>query len=402
MYIRNRWLCGLKSKSSAVAIAFLALSAGPVAAQDVGDPGAEVAARQAEAARREAEREREIRREAAAREREAAAAEREAAALAREVAQVEREVVQVEREAERARRDVEVEMREAESRLAEAARRVAELSSQRLQGGNWAARFNGRPMLGVNIDAGSDDDEPVAGVTINSVTPGGAAADAGLRAGDIITAINGESLGADSRRAAGKALLAFMSGVEEGDELDVEYLRDGRSAELTVAPRTMPRVFSFSTDGLDLPKPPSAPTIVEALGLKRFDIWGGGFGDLEMVALTEGLGRYFGSDTGLLVVRAPEDADTYKLLDGDVILSIDGREPGSVPHAVRILASYQAGETLEVVIMRDKSRRTLEIEIPDSRTGSLAPPMPPLPPSALPPRPVLSEGTVIEAVRDAD
>ena len=91
-----------------------------------------------------------------------------------------------------------------------------------------------------------------------------------------------------------------------------------------------------------------------------------------MVRLTERLGKYFGTDKGLLVVRAPDDK-TLKLEDGDVIQSIDGREPKSVSHAMRILGSYQSGEALELQIMRDKRRQTLKIEMPDNRSSLFVP-----------------------------
>ena len=346
----------------------------PAAAQSVDEQADEARQRQAELARQEAERQRD-------REREVAQAAREAE---RQAEQAEREAERSLRQAERVRVDVEVQMREAESRLAEAARRVAQLSSQRLQGGGWSARLEGRPVLGVNVMTNGKDNEPVAGVEIRSVTPGGAAAEAGLRAGDVMTAINGESLGGDNAQAAGRRLLDFMMGVEEGDELDIEYLRNGRSAELTVAPRAMTRVFTFNTDGFKFPKPPAAPAAVAAPNVRAFTFFGGGFGQLEMVKLTEGLGRYFGSDRGLLVVRAPKDRDTYKLEDGDVILDIDGREPGSVQHAVRILSSYQAGEALKLNIMRDQRRETLDVRIPENRSGArmLLPPAAPIEPAA--------------------
>jgi S1-C subfamily serine protease len=93
---------------------------------------------------------------------------------------------------------------------------------------------------------------------------------------------------------------------------------------------------------------------------------GGPWGDLELVEVNEGLGKYFGTDSGVLVVSAPE-SDVLQLQDGDVIRSIDGREPTSVKHAMRILGSYQPGEKLKLEIMRDKRSRTLEIEIPDER-----------------------------------
>jgi S1-C subfamily serine protease len=85
-----------------------------------------------------------------------------------------------------------------------------------------------------------------------------------------------------------------------------------------------------------------------------------------MVSLTKDLGRYFGTDKGLLIVRAPDD-ESLKLRDGDVIQRIDGREPTSVTHAMRILGSYQSGETLEIEIMRDKKRQTVSVEMPDNR-----------------------------------
>jgi S1-C subfamily serine protease len=91
---------------------------------------------------------------------------------------------------------------------------------------------------------------------------------------------------------------------------------------------------------------------------------------MEMVSLTEDLGRYFGTDKGLLIVRAPED-ESLKLRDGDVIRTIDGREPASVTHAMRILGSYQSGETLEIEIMRDKKRLTVSVEMPDNRQSDV-------------------------------
>jgi len=38
---------------------------------------------------------------------------------------------------------------------------------------------------------------------------------------------------------------------------------------------------------------------------------------------------------------------------------------------VRILGSYQPGETMKLEIMRDKRRRTLTVEVPDDRQSRL-------------------------------
>jgi S1-C subfamily serine protease len=275
---------------------------------------------------------------------------------------------------------VQEKLQDAERQMAEAARTIAELTSERLPQLRQIERRieiinDGRPRLGVTIGNG-DDKGPVEGVSVMAVTPGSASDEAGLRAGDILTSINDESLSADNSEQATKRLLDFMEGVEEGDTLTVEYLRDGKVGSVEVEPKPSDvNVFSFS----GFPRHPSmpdmprelhiSPKIVQELG-RGFDFrWtGNSWGDMELVELNEGLGKYFGTDSGILVVSAPE-SDALKLEDGDVIQKIDGREPTSVRHALRILTSYQAGESLEIEIMRDKKRRKLEISMPDDRTS---------------------------------
>ena len=273
---------------------------------------------------------------------------------------------------------IEVQMREAEERLAAAARQIAELSTSQLPAIVDVERriyLEGRAVLGITIGSG-DGDGPVEGVSVRGVSPGGAAADAGLRSGDIITAVNGESLTAASDKEANARLIEFMSGVEEGDVVDVEYLRNGKQASVEVRPNEMsPLAYAFrlGRGNYSLLRAPNAPGFDFSKFIGFSD--GSGWGHMEMVALTERLGRYFGTDKGLLVVRAPDD-ESLKLQDGDVIQSIDGREPTSVSHAMRILGSYQSGEQLELQIMRDQRKQTLKIEMPDNRSSSWILPRP--------------------------
>lgn len=289
--------------------------------------------------------------------------------------QSERAAEQQMREAEEQRQAVEVQMREAEERLAEAARQIAELSSSQLPAIVDIERrihLDGRVVLGITI-AADDGDGPVEGVSVRGVSPGGAAADAGLRAGDIITAVNKESLTADSDEQANAKLVEFMSGVEEGDVLDVEYLRNGKQANIEVSPKEMSaRAFAFAPGGRNFSMQVAPHGSDFEFNKFAWVSDGSGWGHMEMVSLTERLGKYFGTDKGLLVVRAPEN-EGLKLEDGDVIQSIDGREPSSVSHAMRILGSYQSGEELELQIMRDKRKQTLKIEMPDNRSSSLMP-----------------------------
>ena len=187
--------------------------------------------------------------------------------------------------------------------------------------------------------------------------------------------MNEETLSADSCSEANKRLLKFMKTVEEGDVLKVEYLRDGKVGSVEVEPRVVPdQMFAWTSDGPEhfvMPGVPPAPELLESFRMEFGFPWAGsGLGDLELVQLNEGLGSYFGTDKGLLVVSAPK-SDAFELRDGYVIQNIDGREPKDVRHALRILGSYQPGEKLKLGIMRDKKKVTVHVEIPADHHGSL-------------------------------
>lgn len=313
-----------------------------------------------------------------------AAGQGSAAEVERDARAVETRAARQATQAEARAETVDVQLRKAEERLAEAAAEVAELSRRRLPDMEMIGRrlqAMGRPVLGVTIGGAAEEEGPVEGVTVRGVTPGSAAEDAGLRAGDVLTAINDESLSAATEARANDKLLDFMHGVEEGDTLQVEYLRDGRANTVEVRPQPAAGfAFAFGDRNWHIPVAPPAP------GVNWYAFHAAGsWGDMEMVSLTEELGRYFGTDKGLLVVRAPED-ESLRLQDGDVIQRIDGREPTSVAHAMRILGSYQSGETLEIEIMRDKKPEKLSIEVPDNRQGFLRgfPAAPAVAPAAAP------------------
>jgi S1-C subfamily serine protease len=275
-------------------------------------------------------------------------------------------------------REVELEMRmaEAEMRMAEAAQQIAEITSERLPqlaGMERHFNFTSKPRLGVMIDSDAGTG-PVAGVAVGGVTPGSAAAEAGLRPGDVLTAINGESLSADQAEKASRRLLDFMEGVEPGDVLKVEYLRAGKVGAVEVEPKIVDKnIFVFKGEGGPhaMPNLHGGPDAMREFKMEFDFPWvGSPLGELELVELNAGLGRYFGTEKGLLVIRAPR-SDAFELQDGDVIQSIDGREPKDVRHAMRILSSYQGGETLKLGIVRDKKQRSLNVAIPDNQRGML-------------------------------
>lgn len=81
--------------------------------------------------------------------------------------------------------------------------------------------------------------------------------------------------------------------------------------------------------------------------------------------MTPKLGQYFGTEQGLLVVRAPDDS-RLKLEESNVILDIDGRPPTNASRALRIPGSYPPGERLKLNVLRAKKKMTFDVTVPES------------------------------------
>jgi membrane-associated protease RseP (regulator of RpoE activity) len=267
----------------------------------------------------------------------------------------------------------------ARARLDEAAREVARLTRQ-LHGDDDATQFVQRgggqrgAMLGVNIGGEQTRDE---GVEIMGVSPSGPAQAAGLRKGDIVMAIDGKPLRRAGDSAPSRQLVEHLRTVKPGQAVKLDYVRDGKRASATVTTTAA--------------EPPLARLLREHLpgGIPpEFEDFLGGrsraFGALELVPVTPKLGQYFGTDKGLLVVRAPA---TPGLEEGDVILSIDGRIPENPRHAFRILGSYQPAEKVKFELLRQRKRMTVDIQVPEApaNDGSFRPRGPATPPAPPPP-----------------
>jgi len=93
--------------------------------------------------------------------------------------------------------------------------------------------------------------------------------------------------------------------------------------------------------------------------------YGDSWCDLDLVSLNPDLGSYFGSSDGVLVVKSSADS-ALPLKGGDVILTIGGRKPTSPSHAMRILRSYDVGETVSIDVMRKQKRVTVSWKVPEN------------------------------------
>ncbi len=269
--------------------------------------------------------------------------------------------------------DIDARWKDAQKRLNDAAREIAELSSESKDFQNLFSRIDGerRAVIGVNIDT---EGEGVAeGVRVLGVSPGGPAADAGLKADDVLLSVNHNKLVSDDSASAVKKLLSYMSDVKPGDKVDVDYLRGKQIRTVQIEAESMgPRVFSFSTPGGSRSFSFNSDDF-DMFMPRGFDLRNSNlsqWGDLRLVAVSPGLGEYFGVDEGLLVVSAPED-DLLGLEDGDVIKSIDSRVPADPRHAIRILRSYRPGEKVNIEIVRKKKNQSVDLELPQRSASNM-------------------------------
>ena len=250
--------------------------------------------------------------------------------------------------------DVERQLESARKNLEQAAQDVARLSSE-LSTHAWEEFMPmfepGRSILGLQVERPPDG----PGARVREVSPGGPAAEAGIRPGDVIVTLNGTTL---TRSEPWRQVLDIMRDVKPDSRVSVRVMRNGKPQDFTVTARANPSIFAGAhgfDHGFDMSK---MPDMQGAFMFHRPLM------DLELVTLTPGLGSYFGTDKGVLVVRAPSDG-ALKLQDGDVILSIDGRQPTSGSHATRILGSYQPGEKITLRVLRQHKTLELEATLPE-------------------------------------
>lgn len=204
-----------------------------------------------------------------------------------------------------------------------------------------------RATLGVML-APSEGAGAASGVAVEAVTPGGGAALAGVQPGDRLLTVNGREV------ATSAEVIAAMAEVKPGDSVKIESLRDGKPRNFAVVSQQREaRVMIIREDGGAEGRGPQ--------GL-------GPLADLELATLTPALGRYFGTEKGVLVVYAN---GALKLQDGDVLRAIGGRAPADEQHAMRILGSYAPGETVKLDVLRDRKSVSLEAVLPANEGGPM-------------------------------
>jgi hypothetical protein len=246
-------------------------------------------------------------------------------------------------------------------------------------GDMWTTTMR-RGRLGILVDLTPDPARDSVGARVAGVTPGGPAERAQVHTGDIVVRLNGTRLVAvggsadvpDDQSRPGMRLIEIASRLDQGDTVRLELRRDNRPVTVTFqagesdADMMLQRYRELMPGMMGDMIPKIQVTPFEGggeVGGRVMIRIGGPLGDLELVKVNAGLAEYFGTADGLLVVDAPSDS-SLGLRAGDVILSIGGRRPTSPAHAMRILGTYDAGESVAFEVMRQKHRLTVNGRMP--------------------------------------
>lgn len=236
-----------------------------------------------------------------------------------------------------------------------------------------------RGRLGVLVNSAANADSDKIGARLEGVTPGGPAEKAGLQAGDVITKFNGTSLGGlvaadEDESGPGMKLVQLAHKLEPGDTVKLEYRRGSDTKTATIVAQDVEPNWTLAGPGaMAMPRPevemhmgPMTGMLAPTMKMDGFSFcYGDSWCDLDLVSLNPDLGTYFGTSDGVLVVKSSADS-ALPLKGGDVILTIGGRKPTSPSHAMRILRSYDVGETVSIDVMRKQKRVTVSWKVPEN------------------------------------
>ena len=225
-----------------------------------------------------------------------------------------------------------------------------------------------RGRIGVIVDPRVNAAGDKVGARVDGITPGGPAEKAGLKVGDVITRFNGTALGgAESEDAEnsgpGMKLIDLARKLEPGDTVQVEYRRGTDARKATLVAEDLGPSGHFEMPEMGQMKE-LMPEMHMGPGNDFEFAFGSPWGGIELVELNPDLGDYFGTREGVLVVSAPEDS-TLALKGGDVIVSIGGRKPTSPMQAMRILRSYEPGESVTLDVLRKQKHVTVTWKVPE-------------------------------------
>ncbi|MBX7482867.1 Do family serine endopeptidase [Qipengyuania qiaonensis] len=212
-----------------------------------------------------------------------------------------------------------------------------------------------RGYLGVQLQPVTDDLADSLGISqnrgefIQSVQPGEPADQAGIRAGDIVTKIDGKDITPD------QTLSFLVANIRPGSSIPVELIRDGQTRRVNVTVGKRPseeelrqqQQFDSDAEEEGSMEPGDNEVIEQKLGL-------------QMLPLTAQIARQLGVDAdtqGLVIAGVDQNSDAARknLQRGDIILTANYRPVTTLEELENTIRSAQ-NENREAVLLRIQRR----------------------------------------------
>lgn len=177
------------------------------------------------------------------------------------------------------------------------------------------------------------------GIILESVEPGSPAADAGLRAGDVITSVNGKPV------RSGVDLVNPIANTPIGNKVRVGYIREKVKKEVDVAVADRSKIFPRDT-ARSVEEPQE--TRAAELGLRVDD-------------LTPSVARQLNMEgrSGVVVTQVDPGsfAEDAGFARGDLIAEVNGQAVGSVAQFTQAVANLKPGQNVVFKVHRNGGQR---------------------------------------------
>ncbi|MFD2526564.1 PDZ domain-containing protein [Flavihumibacter stibioxidans] len=195
------------------------------------------------------------------------------------------------------------------------------------------------------------------GVVITEVTGGSAAEKAGLKAGDIITKVDDESIGSPDE------LSKAVKKHKPGDKVTITYKRDGKDNRLTATLAKMQMAISLDRMPFlqELERGQFPP---EGFRNENFDFRFNPSGQPKLGIKAQDTEE--GKGVKVIEVDEGSAAEKAGIRDGDIITSFDGKEINSVNELVEISRAAREAKksAMPLTYKRDNKEQQTEIKVP--------------------------------------
>ena len=229
-----------------------------------------------------------------------------------------------------------------------------------------------RGWLGVRIWSNEDDQ-----VEIIEVEKDSPAEMAEFEEGDIVLEFDGE------RVADSESLARMIRMRKPGESVDVKVDRDGKTRDVKVRlgelteegawsdiERKFPTLFAPSREKIS----PWPPALERGPDVFRFGFEQRKFIGVSVQQLNPELSEFFGLEegTGILVssIDGGGPAEKAGLKVGDVIIAADGTKIENSQDLVKLIQGKEKGEKITIEYIRNKKRRTMEVEVEEEENRS--------------------------------